>query len=688
MAYGEVKLIPGVNVERTPTLNEAGYFQTQFGRFKDGLFQKYGGWIAFYPTALSGVPRDMHAWDDLNGESRLAVGTTLQLSVITEGEQQVITPQTMISDMVPKFTTHLGSPVVEINDPNIANVTTYDSVYFNTPISVGGIILSGLYPISTITGVNTYEITASQNATAAVTNGGVVPVFTATNTSAVVEVDFPDHGLTATTTTMVFPIPTTGGGVTIQGAYTVNSVIDADHFTITVSNVATSTTTFAMNGGNAEIVYYIALGPPPVGAGYGLGGYGEGGYGTGVTNPSQIGTPITATDWTSDNWGQILLVCPENGGIYFWDPTGGFLTAQLVSDAPIFNSGIFVSTSAQILVAYGSSLNYADPNAPQGIGVQQDPMLVAWSDVGNFFEWRALSSTQAGNFRIPIGSRIVGGMAGAANQNLIWTDLDLWAMNYIGYPNTYGFNKIGAGAGLASSHAAMQMRGGTYWMGKSNFYNYAAGGAQVLPCSVWDFVFQNLDMNHIHNVRAMPNTPFNEAGWAFPSENSPDGENDSYVKMNITEPGAPWDYGSIRRSAWIDLGILGAPIGASPSGIIYQHETSNDAAGTALVSSFMTGFFYVSEGEEYAFVDQVLPDFKWGEYGAPETAQLQISFYTVNYPGDAPIIYGPYTITKATQFISTRFRARQMAILVQSSDMGSFWRLGKVRFRFAVSGRR
>lgn len=688
MAYGDVKLIPGINVERTPTLNEAGISQSQLIRFKDGLAQKYGGWVPFYPTALSGIPRDMHAWADLNSMDRLAIGTTTQLSVITDGTLDSITPQTLISDTAPGFTTVTGSAVVEIVDPNISNLTVYDSVYFNTPVSVGGLILSGLYPIASITGVSSYTILASKNATATVASGGAVPEFTTTATSATVKVAFPNHGLTATVNTTVFPIPTTGAGVTIQGAYTVNSVIDPDTFTITVSNVATSTATFDMNGGDVEFVYYIALGPAPSGAGYGLGGYGDGGYGTGVVNPNQVGTPISATDWTTDNWGQDLVACPENGGIYFWDPTGGFLTAQLISSAPIFNRGIFVSTSAQILVAYGSSINYADPSAPQGIGVQQDPMLVAWSDVGNFFEWRALSNTQSGNFRIPIGSRIVGGMPGAANQNLIWTDLDLWAMNYIGYPDTYGFNKIGAGAGLISSHGAQPLRGAVYWMGKSNFYTYNSGGVSVMPCSVWDFVFQNIDMANADKVRAMPNTPFNEAGWLFPSQSSTDGENDSYVKVNITEPNAPWDYGSLRRSAWIDLGVLGSPIGASPTGLIYQHETGNDAAGTPLVASFQTGYFMIAAGEDYCYVDQVLPDFKWSDYGEPETAQLQISFYTVNYPGDTPIVYGPYTVTKATQFIMARFRARQMSILIQSSDMGSFWRLGRVRFRFAVSGRR
>lgn len=686
MPFGSVTLRPGVNVERTPTLLEASYSSTQFIRFRDSLAQKLGGWSKFYNLSVSGTPRDLHAWSDLNSINHLLVGTTTQLAVITNGSLQNITPQTFTSDFAPNFSTVIHTPTVTIVDPNISNVTVNDAILFNTPISVGGLILAGLYQITSITGVHSYQITAASNATSTVTNGGAVPVFTTTISNPQVSVALTAHGIAALPSTVVFLKGTTGNGVTIQGAYSVNTITNANAFTITTATVANANGSFSMNGGNAELVYYIALGPPPIGAGYGLGAYGAGGYGTGVINPSQTGTPITATDWTSDNWGEIALACPQGGGIYYWDPTGGFTNASLISSGPAFNRGIFVSTSQQILIAYGSSIDEATNG---GIGIQQDPMLVQWSDVSNFFQWTANTNTQAGNFRIPIGSLCVGGMA-VANQNLIWTDLDLWAMNYIGYPETYGFNKIGAGAGLASGHAAMQLRGNVYWMGKSNFYSYAGGGVQVLPCPVWDFVFQNLNTAYIQNVRAIPNTPFNEAGWEFPSMASASGETDSYVKMNITEPGAPWDYGTLNRSAWIDLTVFGYPIGATSSGVLYSHETSNDAAGQPMVSSFTTGYTVLDEGESYTFIDQAIPDMTWHMQGspAPAGAQVQLTFLATNYPGDTPIAYGPYTVTQQTEYIALRFRARQIAVQVQSSDLGSWWRLGKIRFRFQVSGRR
>lgn len=761
MAFGSVTLQPGINVERTPMLLRAGYSSSSLIRWRDSLAQKYGGWARYFPSNLTGVPRDLHAWLDLNQTGHLAVGTTgtgTQLGIITNGAYQDITPQTLTSNFAPNISTTASSPIVSIIDPNIANVTTFDSVFFDVPISIGGLILDGLYPITEITGTDSYEITAGTNATTTCTNptstngstasgnntlhfastptwivagmvvadlttpsaipagttvlsttgttvvmssnaagAGVgngdsivfasVPVFTTSSGSSEVSVKFINHGTNASgVDKVVFDIPTSVGGLTIKGNYSVIGVADVNDFTINANTSATSTAAAAMNSGNAQLVYYIALGPLPPGAGYGLGGYGDGGYGLGQSGGSQqTGTEITATDWTSDNWGEILLACPQGGGLYYYDPTGGFQNAQIIStdpESPPFNTGLFVSSSEQILVAYGSSVH-------QAIGWQYDPLLVQWSDVSNFFTWTPTETNQAGNFRLPFGSKVEAGTA-APNQNLIWTDLDLWAMNYIGFPDVFGFNQIGAGMGAVSGHAVQKLRGGIYWMAQTNFCAYIGGSPVVLPCSVWDAVFQNLNTNFLQNVRAMPNTPFNEVGWQFPSVNSTSGECDSFVKMNITEANQPWDVsiGTMGRSAWIDEGVLGNPIGATSNGVIFQHETTADANGQPLVSTFTTGLFYLEEGENFVVVDQIIPDFKWATFGGGGSAQIQLSFNMYNYPGDTPTTYGPFTVTMSTEYIFQRMRGRLMSVTVASADIGSFWRLGSIKFRYAPAGRR
>lgn len=674
MPEASLRLRPGVNVEFTPTLNESGISACNYIRFKAGLPEKLGGWTKFYPFTVSGVPKALHAWSDLNAVPHLAVAATLQLSVITNGTQQDITPQTLISDTAVAISTTLASTTVGISDPNIANVTVLDSVFFNTPVSVGGIILQGIYPITLITGTSSYEITAADAATSTVVAGGAVPDFTTVSGSAVVLVDFDDHGLSVGSR-FTFPIPTVVGGVTVSGTYVVASVPTANSFTIAANTQATSSTTDSMNGGLAQYVYYITIGPQALGVGYGLGGYGEGGYGTGIVPSSQTGTPITATDWTLDNWGEIVLACPRGGGIYYWSPNAGLVNADLADNAPIFNNGIFVAMPEQILVAWGSIAS----------GIQQDPLTVRWSDSLDFTIWAVTSQTQAGSFRIPTGSEIIGGMQ-ATQQALIWTDLDVYSMTYLGPPLVFGFNKISSGCGLIGPHAMAEMRGVVYWMSSGNFFKMGGAGVQQVDCSVWDKVFQNLDTANQRKCVAAPNSAFDEMWFFYPSLSGGTGEIDSYVKIN-TESGA-WDYGSMPRTAWIDQSVLGEPIAATPTGIIYQHETSPDADGQPLNAWFETGWFVIAEGQQFPFVDWLFPDMKFGYSDGAQTATILMTIYAADYPNGTIRPYGPFTMTQATSFINLRLRGRQIKIRIESNDIGSFWRLGLPRYRVQQMGRR
>lgn len=668
-----LKLIPGVQAEITPTLNQSGISSCNLIRWKDKLPQKLGGWSRFYPLALSGVPRCLHSWADLNAISHLAIGTTSQLNVITNGNLQNITPQTLTSNFSPNFSTTNLSPTVTIVDPNISNVTTFDAVFFNTPISVGGLLLQGLYPIVQVTGVNSYQITATSNATATVVSGGAVPSFTTSAGSSTVLVTLNNHGQSPGDP-FQFPISTTVGGITINGIYSISTVPSANTFNISGDVAASSSTSVAMNAGQAQLVYYISLGPAAVGVGYGLGGYGLGGYGTGVVPASQTGAAITADDWELDNWGQDLLANPIGGAIYYWQPNSGQQTAQLISTGPAFNNGIFVAMPEQILVAYGST----------STGQQQDPLTVRWSDSQDFTNWTVTDQTQAGSFRIPTGSLIVGGTQGP-QQALLWTDLDVYAMQYLGPPFVFGFNKLSSGCGLIGPHAFTAQQGNVFWMSLGQFFVMSGNGVQQIPCSVWDVVFQNLNTAFQNRIVAAANSEYDEVSWFYPSLAST-GENDSYVKLNVLS--GEWDYGLLPRSAWIDQSILGSSIGTTPTGLVYQHETSPDADGQPLISTFTTGYFVLSEGQKIPFVDWLWPDMKWGLFNGAQTASVQITIDTVDYPNGSPTTYGPFNMTSAIEYINLRLRGRQISLTITSSDLGSFWRLGQIRIRVAEMGRR
>jgi hypothetical protein len=257
-------------------------------------------------------------------------------------------------------------------------------------------------------------------------------------------------------------------------------------------------------------------------------------------------------------------------------------------------------------------------------------------------------------------------------------------MQYINLPLVWSFNEIGNGCGLIARRAASSLNGTVYWMGQSQFFMLSSGGVQPMPCPVWDVVFQNIDMDYVDNIRCAPNSRFGEIAWYYPTIGS-GGVPTDYVKYNVLI--GQWDYGTLTRTAWIDQSVLGAPIGAGSDRVIYQHETSKDADGQAMTSYFQTGYFALQDGDLKTFVDQLWPDMKWGYFDGPASATVSITFYVADYPGQTPSVFGPYSVTQATTYITPRFRGRLVSIRVESSDVGSFWRLGNIRYRLQPDGK-
>jgi len=885
-----MKLIPGIDTNETPALNQAAFSQSQFVRFMQdrngmGLIQKLGGWTAWTNKTFPNTT-ELRPWEDLNGNARLAIGTTTGLYWISQNAKNTpvtITPQTFSgvspvglpqtatitiaspavitvataplngtpvtftttgalptglsvgtvyyvinatpttfqvanrpngtvvnttgsqsgtqSVTIPIASTVSGSSTVTIYDTgtgvqtvsfanNIVTIgssvsggtgtppangglvvflgsslpsgitantgyyvinatsTTYQisssststtpvsfgtgsgtqylsasysstpsnqqliqnnyTVNIKTPISIGGLFLSGLYTITSLPDIgsyyNIYTITASSAATstsATVTTNQTsnLPVFTTNsglNTVTVTEFYHPY----ITGSTAAFLAPTIGNGVTIYGNYpvTLSTTSPTTQFTITLGSAATQSGNFVMGSnqsaqtlGYASFQYYFNVAAISSGSGYGTGGYGAGGYGSGVPLVFIPGNTVTTTDWSINNFGEILIANPQGGPIYYWSPSTLTYNAYILSTAPVANQGIFVAMPARQIVAYGSTAT--------GI---QDPLLIRWSDAGDATTWIASSNNQAGSYRIPEGSLIVGAIQGP-QQALIWTDLAVWAMQYVGLPNVYGFNKLADGAGLFAKKAVGLLNGVTYWMSSQKFMMLSSNGAQVIPCPVWDKVFQNINTGTLSNgqpafslIRCGTNSTFGEVTWYYPSTNAT--YNDSYVKLNINT--MQWDYGTLDRAAWTDQSVLGTPIGASSGGVIYQHELGYNNDTTAMVSSFQTGYMQLNEADNMVFVDQIWPDFKWstsggGTGGATSPATLYVTFYGTNYPGDTPTAYGPYTITSGTEYISTRIRNRLLSIAVSTSSDGTatnaakdiFFRIGALRYRYQLDGK-
>jgi hypothetical protein len=752
VGFQEIRLTPGVNSERTPTLNAAGITDAQFIRWKEGLVEKLGGWSRFYPFSLNaGIPRALQAWQDLNLNNRLAIGCVNALKVLTAGALTDITPQETVTNNPPNFSTVSGSPTVTIVDAGANNPNSNGWVFFATPVSIGGLVLSGIYPITLGLTATSYTITAASNATAtrttqtitaatwAATGGGqitfttssstgvgvgenitvsgmtpagyngvyttiagttgttvivsqpvnpgaatvfgilcpgAVPSFATTNGSASVVVTLNNHGFVAFQT-VSFLVSTTVGlsGVTIFGNYLVQSAT-TNTFTITAQQVATLTTTGAENGGNVNITYFIAIGPQAAAGGWGIGSWGSGGWSTGTAPPQPSGTPITVTDYSLLNFGENLIANPAGGPLFNWGPESGFLNAGIIGQGPVVADGCFLAQPIQSIVAWGASFT----GAPA-------PLRLVWCDAGNFLQWTPSSINFAGGFTISRGSRIVACIQGA-NQFTVHTDVGVWSGTYVGQPLVFAIIETMTGCGLVGRKAIGVANNTEYWMSQQQFFQMAAGGVpQVLACRVWDKVFQTIDRTNFSKVRFFANSQFNEIGWYFPvlPALGGTGENSFYVKYNTVE--GEWDYGPMGRSAWIDQSILGPPIGTTTTGLVYQHETSPDADGVVLNPFILTADFSIGQGEEFGFVDYMIPDAIYGQNGQPQMATLLTTLFSKGFPTDVPVQSGPFISTSGSTFIEPRLRGRSLSMRLESQDLGSFWRIGLYRYRVQPDGR-
>lgn len=683
MPLGKIHLRPGITVELTPTANEGGFSVSQLIRFFAGQVQKYGGWVRLAGiAALKGQCRGLFGWADLLGTPHLAAGTDQQLAVITSGILYDITPIVATTNAAPMLTTFAASITVTVTDATHSPAVG-DWINLVTQVAIGHVVVSGFAQVSVVTDGTHYNVTfpniplspPGRNPhplplTVADGPGGVVPTYTTTVGSATVTVAMPFHRLTVGAAYYV-TVSTVVAGLTLFGFYNVATVVDANTFTIAGPGLAGASTTVAENGGNMRIQYPLGSGSPATfsAGGWGTGDWGGGPWGMAATSGGAL--LVKARTWSLDHFGQNLIASPDQGAIYTWSPSGAVLPASVISStAPITNRVVFSVAQVQMVLAAGSES-----------GGTFFPTLIRWCNSGDFTDWTPTATNQAGSFQLPSGSFVSAAMAVGLGA-LIWTDEDLWSVTYQGLPFVFGFNQIGVSCEALSKKAPAAIGNAVIWPSSRGFFRYAGGGIAPVECPVWDFLFDNLDVVQQDQVCAGVNSLFNEVAWFFPvTAGTPDPNTGVpvgagvvwYVKLNYLEN--TWDYGQLIRTAWCDHSPFGNPVGTDQNGLIYQHETSPDADGLPIVSFAQSGYYDLQDGNEMEYVNVVIPDFI-----ASSGSTIDVTILATDYPGEAPRSYGPFAITPTTKRINVSLRARQVAFRIGSSDLGSSWRMGAVRY--------
>jgi len=683
-------LSPGVDLMRSPFQVGRGLVDSNLIRHRNGLIQKLGGCSRLTNLLFPGICRCLFGYRDLLGNSYLAVGTNAVIQLFSAGNLVNISPIAHTSNLTTPLATVLGSTTVTVTDAgyspaigswlNVVNMTYFD-----------GVTLQGLYQVIGVIG-STYTIAAVTQAAATASGGGAVLHFTTQNTQNIVTVTLAGYTF-YNGQNITVGVSTAVGGLTLLGNYTVT--VTGGVATISANANATSGASAFENSTTTRIIYNVAL-PTEGGASgaFGVGPFGAGAFGVGTTGGNysflQGSQPnaLFLTEWSMDKWGQNLVFCWITSTVYQWVPpiaAGNVATA--VSGAPSAVSGLFVAAPQQQAIAWGIY------SATLG---EQDPMLIGFCDVANLNSWTATAINQAGSFRLSSGNLIISGTWFGAT-GLFWTDIDIWAMTYIGFPLVYGFNKIAPNCGLIARRAWGIWTSLAAWMSQNDFFVYAGGMVQPIVCSVRDFVFNTLDTAYLENIHCDVNTYGAEMTWWFPQIGS-GGRCTGAVQWH--PPGGEWSIvrSGLSLSAWTDQSVFGPPIGAFYGGLLEQFDAGAiDFDGQILDSYITSGFFQIAEGQEVLFVERAYPDFNLNQGGVLNwTFSFADSAEDVlaasQNPGLAPQLirtYGPFQVTSSTPYVVVRGRGRVMQHRIDANvAFNTFWRYGEPMITASIDGRR
>jgi len=628
MPYSKYILKPGINREGTDYSNEGGWFDANLIRFRKGLPEKIGGWQKITSNYVLGIARALHGWVNLSTTKFLGIGTTWKYYVESGNVFNDITPI--------RATTSAG-------DVTFAKVANDDAT-----------------------------ITVSDTAHGAVQN------------------DFVTFSGAASL----------GGNIVanvLNQEYQIATIVNDNSYTIeakdTDGDTVLANSSDSGNGGSSTVGAYqinVGLDDYVPGSGWGASSWGSGGFGS----TSALSETNQLRLWSHDNFGEDLIINPRAGGVYYWDQSSG-LSTRAVALSSLSGANLPPTKALQTLVSdidrHVICLG-ADPLNDSGTARTGsiDPMFVCWSDQENATEWEPTLSNTAGSFRLSAGSSIVGGLR-ARQETLVWTDMSLYSMTFIGSPYTFSTNLVNEGVGLIGPKASINAPNGVFWMDLKGFYFYN-GSVAALPSSVHDYVFSDINLVQSYKVFGFLNKAFDEVGWFYCSGSST--EIDRYVLYNYVEQ--TWSIGQLARHSWLDEGVEDYPraTGTDTYNYLYKHETGNDADGSPMDNVYIeSSSLDIQEGDYFTFVNRIIPDIRFT--GSNSSAAMNIVLKKRNWPAESLSTASTTSVTSSTTNINTRARARQVVLRFESDDdnseglrEGLGFRVGATRMEIRPNGKR
>ena len=719
MPLQKLQFTPGIQHDGSRYSSSGSWSEADKVRFRAGAPEKIGGWQPSVLQQFLGTCRQLFAFSDLTGNYYLGIGTHLKYYLERGGSMYDITPlrSTITPASIPPlsnpFTTTNGSANVLVTIAN-HGASIGDFVTFSGMTAVGGLTLNGEYQI-TSNNVNlltssTFNITAATAATSSANGGGTVgnkaefQINIGTNSTlygngwgagtwggilpnSSVRFTGSISGTVLTVSVIVSGVLKVGQLITGTGVSASPPGSSAMYIVNQISGTAGSTGTYTVSVSQSPAVPSSALNAIS---------------GTGWGSPSD--TQISGTRlrlWSNDNYGQDLVINPRDAAIYYWvNDNGPGVRAVLLSSlggasgVPAIARQVMVSALDRKVLAFGCT------DIVTGL---QDRLLIRWSDNQDAAQWTPLETNAAGGLRIPTGSEFMTAIK-TKQEILVWTDSAVHALKYIGAPYEYTITRLGMTT-LVAPNAIASANDVTFWMGANGFFQYD-GRVYGLPCSVKDYVFNDLNLNQAEKIYGGSNMSFNEVWWFYPSANSE--ENDRYVVYNYNEK--VWTIGTLVRTAWIDRSIEDYPRAAGIDGYVYFHEIGQDDGSTnpvlPIVAYIESAPVEIGQGEEFGFAWRMIPDLTFRNSSSANpvvdfvlkaqdfsgSAFSQSKDNNTAYISNVNNNVSPAVVTfPVEQFTSQtyfRLRGRMMTLRVESTGVGVAWRLGTPRVDIRKDGRR
>jgi len=383
---------------------------------------------------------------------------------------------------------------------------------------------------------------------------------------------------------------------------------------------------------------------------------------------SQSGLDFDTKSFSFNNWGEYLVFCSgSDGKIYQWRPDAGSGSPDSVglqiANSPISNAAILV-TNERHLLALGSG---------------GDPRSVAWSSREANTVWTPASTNTAGSLNITSGGQILGAVKWQSDV-IIFTDVGINQMYYSGSPFVYGMQDAGDSCQTISIRSVVKAGNKLFWMGENGFFMFD-GSVKQLPCSVHDFVFDDINQVYRKVSCGGHNSNFNEIIWFFPTDDSK--TPNKYVIFNYVE--GVWSVGEMARSCWMDQGITDLPLSCAPTGEVYEHEGTtlfnSDGLGDS-VPFAVTAPVELGSGNNITQINHIITDEK-----STNVSALTLSMKGKFAPNGPETDFGSFSFDSSDGYTDCRVNSRQIQLTIKGKTNQDF-QIGEIRADVRERGRR